>query len=65
MRPQNWSWRVDETYLGVTGKWTYLYRATDSAGNTIDFMLSPKRDPTAAKAFLQLALLVAAHVGHA
>ena len=38
------------------GKWVYLYRAVDSAGDTIDFMLSPKRDLIAARQFLQLAL---------
>jgi transposase-like protein len=43
------------------GKWTYLYRALDSEGNTIDFMLSPYRDRIAAKRFLQLAL---SHVRH-
>jgi len=48
--------RVDETYVRVAGNWTYLYRAVDSAGDTIDFMLSPKRDLTAAKLFLRLAL---------
>ena len=52
----NCSWRVDETYVRVAGRWTYLYRAVDSEGNTIDFMLSPNRDLTAAKHFLQLAL---------
>jgi transposase, IS6 family len=52
---------VDETYVRVAGKWTYLYRALDSAGNTIDFMLSPHRDCVAAKHFLQLALW---RVGH-
>jgi len=52
----NRSWRVDETYVRVAGKWAYLYRAVDSAGDTIDFMLSPKRDLTAAKLFLSLAL---------
>ena len=36
------SWRVDETYIKVAGTWTYLYRAVDSAGDRIDFMLSPK-----------------------
>jgi transposase-like protein len=44
LRITNRSWRVDETYLRVAGKWTYLYRAVDSAGDTIDFLLSPKRD---------------------
>lgn len=56
MRHPNRSWRVDETYVRVAGQWTYLYRAIDSAGNTIDFLLSPKRDLIAAKSFLQLAL---------
>jgi IS6 family transposase len=50
------SWRVDETYIRVAGNWTYLNRAVDSAGDTIDFMLSPKRDLIAAKLFLRLAL---------
>ena len=44
LRHPNRSWRVDETYLKVAGGWAYLYRAVDSTGNTIDFMLSPKRD---------------------
>ena len=56
MRHPNRSWRVDETYVRVAGKWTYSYRAIDSAGDTIDFLLSPKRDLIAAKGFLQLAL---------
>jgi transposase, IS6 family len=56
MRHPNRSWRVDETYVRVAGQWTYLYRAIDSGGNTIDFLLSPKRDLIAAKGFLQLAL---------
>ena len=51
---------MDETYIKVAGTWTYLYRAVDSAGDTIDFMLSPKRDLTAAKLFLRLALSGAA-----
>jgi transposase-like protein len=41
------------------GGWTYLYRAIDSAGDTIDFLLSPHRDLTAAKGFLRLALSAA------
>jgi len=40
MRHPNRSWRVDETYVRVAGKWTYLYRAIDSAGSTIDVLLS-------------------------
>jgi transposase, IS6 family len=54
--PPNRSWRVDETYVKVAGNWAYLYRAIDSAGETIEFMLSPKRDLIAAKLFLRLAL---------
>lgn len=50
------SWRADETYLRVAGKWTYLYRAVDSTGATVDFLLSPRRDADAAKRFFQKAL---------
>jgi IS6 family transposase len=56
MRNPNRSWRVDETYVKVAGNWAYLYRAVDSAGETIEFMLSPKRDLIAAKLFLRFAL---------
>ena len=56
LRRPNRSWRVDETYVRVAGRWTYLYRAVDSKGDTIDFMLSPNRDAIAAKHFLRLAL---------
>ena len=38
------SWRVDETYIKLNGKWMYLYRAVDQYGNIIDFWLSRKRD---------------------
>src|SRR6202158_5355245 len=44
LKPTNDSWRVDETYVRVKGKWVYLYRAVDSTGATIDFLLSAKRD---------------------
>jgi len=50
------SWRVDETYIKVKGVWTYLYRAVDSLGQTIDFLLSPRRDAAAAKRFFRKAL---------
>lgn len=56
IRRANRSWRVDETYIKIAGRWTYVYRAVDSAGETIDFVLSPKRDLIAAKLFLRLAL---------
>jgi transposase-like protein len=52
----NRSWRVDETYFRTAGRWTYLYRAVDSAGDTIDFLLSSNRDAQAAKRFFQKAL---------
>ncbi len=55
-RPASGSWRVDETYIKVRGKWTYLYRAVDKFGNTIDFYLSPTRNTKAAKRFLGKAL---------
>jgi transposase, IS6 family len=50
------SWRVDETYIRVKGKGVYLYRAVDSTGATIDFLLSAKRDAAAAERFLAKAL---------
>jgi transposase, IS6 family len=61
LRPTNDSWRVDETYIRVKGKWVYLYRAVDSTGATIDFLLSAKRDTPAAKRFLAKALGGANH----
>jgi transposase, IS6 family len=52
----NDSWRVDETYIKVKGTWTYLYRAVDSDGNTLEFLLSPTREASAAKRFFVKAL---------
>ena len=46
------SWRMDETYIKVKGKWRYLYRAVDKAGKTIDFLVTKNRDKLAAKRFL-------------
>ena len=51
-QPMSDSWRVDETYIKVRGKWTYLYRAVDKLGDTIDFYLSATRNAKAAKRFL-------------
>jgi transposase-like protein len=56
LRPTNDSWRVDETYVKVKGKWNYFYRAVDSNGDTIDFMLSAKRNRKAAKRLFKKAL---------
>jgi len=50
------SWRVDETYVKVKGVWMYLYRAVDSQGNTLEFLLSATRDAQAAKRFFAKAL---------
>src|SRR3546814_10277844 len=50
------SWRLDETYVKVRSKWTYLYRAVDKRGDTIYFYLSPTRSAKAAKRFLGKAL---------
>jgi transposase, IS6 family len=56
LKSTNKSWRVDETFVRVKGKWAYLYRAVDSTGATIDFLLAAHRDADAAKRFFQKAL---------
>jgi IS6 family transposase len=61
LKPTNKSWRVDETYVRVRGRWCYLYRAIDSAGATIDFLLSGLRDTDAAKRLFRKALSHASH----
>ncbi|MGI8958625.1 MAG: DDE-type integrase/transposase/recombinase, partial [Bryobacteraceae bacterium] len=48
----NGSWRTDETYVRVAGRWTYLYRAVDSTGATIDFLLSESYMRTDSTVFL-------------
>ena len=50
------SWRVDETYIKVKGKWTYLQRAVDKDGNTLDFLLGAERDAKAASRFFKKVL---------
>ncbi len=49
-------WRMDETYIKVKGKWRFFYRAVDKQGNTIDFLLTAKRDRKAALRFLKKAI---------
>jgi transposase-like protein len=61
LKPTNDSRRMDETYVRVKGKWRYLYRAVDSTGATLDFLLSAKQDAVAAKRFLAKALGGASH----
>jgi transposase-like protein len=55
-RPVNTSWRVDETYIKIQGKWNFLYRAVDKHGKTVDFLLRPDRGIAAAQAFFRKAL---------
>jgi len=45
-------WRMDETYIKVKGEWRYLYRAVDKEGNTIDFLLTKRRQRMSAQSFL-------------
>ncbi|EKI8109113.1 IS6 family transposase, partial [Enterococcus faecalis] len=47
------SWKMDETYIKIKGKWHYLYRAIDADGLTLDIWLRKKRDTQAAYAFLK------------
>jgi IS6 family transposase len=56
LKPTNRSYRTDETYIKVKGKDQYLYRAVDSTGQTIDFLLTAKRDKASAKRFFRRAL---------
>ena len=56
LKATNDSWRVDETYIKIKKVWMYLYRAVDSEGNTLEFLLSPTRDAEAAKRFFVKAL---------
>jgi IS6 family transposase len=51
-------WFVDETYVKISGRWTYLYRAVDQHGQVIDVMLSTRRDLPAARNFFTRALAV-------
>ena len=54
-RPVMTKWHVDETYIKVKGAWTYLYRAIDKSGATVDFMFSATRNLNDAKRFFRRA----------
>ena len=55
-KPCGTSWRMDETYIKVKGEWVYLYRAVDTEGGTVDFLLTKKRDKKAALRFFRKAI---------
>ena len=50
------SWRIDETYVSIRGKWHYLYRAVDKQGKSVDFLLRRDRGIAAPQAFFRKAL---------
>lgn len=49
-------WRIDETYIKIKGQWKYLYPAVDTRGQTIDFLLTVKRDTAVALHFFRKAI---------
>ena len=61
LKPTNTSWRLDETYVRVKGRWGYLYRALDSTGATIDFVFSGRRDAAATTRLFRKALTDPSH----
>jgi IS6 family transposase len=56
LKPTRKSYRIDETYIKVKGEDRYLYRAVDSTGQTIDVLLTAKRDAGSAKRFFRKVL---------
>ena len=53
LKQTNDSWKLDETYIKIKGRWNYLYRAIDKDGQTLDWMLSRYRNKQAAKKFFK------------
>jgi transposase-like protein len=49
-------WFVDETYVRVSGRWRYLYRAVDQHGQVVDVLVSGQRDLAAVRRFFTRAL---------
>ena len=56
------SWRLDETYIKVKGKWCYLYRIVDKDCDTINFYFSKTRDHKVALACIRGAINVAGFI---
>jgi IS6 family transposase len=56
LKTTNDSYRVDETYIKIKKVWHYLYRAVDSEGNTLDFLLRETRSAKAAQTFFRKVL---------
>ena len=52
-KPVQQFWHIDETYIKIKGTWHYLYRAIDSTGQTVDFLLTQRRDTKAAHGFFK------------
>ena len=55
-RPVGTTWRVDETYTRLNGKWTYIYRAIDQDGQVVDAYFSKRRNAKAAETFFRRAM---------
>lgn len=55
-KPVQQFWHIDATYIKIKGIWHYLYRAIDSAGKTVDFLLTKRRDTKAAHRFFKKAI---------
>ncbi len=53
LKQANDSWRIGETFVKVRGEWMYLYRAVESTGQTIDFLLNETRSTRAAKRYFR------------
>lgn len=58
IKRSNDSYRIDEKYVKIKGEWHYLYRAIDSDGNTLDWMLSQTRNQEAAERFFRQVCLM-------
>src|SRR6202030_1618807 len=61
LKSTNKSYRTDETYIKVKGQDKYLYRAVDSTGQTIEFLLTARRDTAAAKRFFEKVFSSSSH----